>query len=117
MNRQSIFFTISVSFIISVLLVIASFVVLVTHDYRAKEGQLLDKYIPVIKMVARQERVGIDENFLKNLEEIEYTLFLDTGKINAITYNPKTKVLVEKNHPKFNDVFRVLSLDNTNYIY
>ena len=43
MNRQSIFFTITVSFIISVLLVIASFVVLVTHDYRAKEGQLLDK--------------------------------------------------------------------------
>jgi two-component system, OmpR family, sensor kinase len=117
MNRQSIFFTISVSFIISVLLVIGSFVVLITHDYRMKEGQLLDKYVPVIKMISRQEKVGIDENFLRNLEEIDYTLFLDMGKINAITYNPETKVLVEKNHPKSNDIFRVLTLESKNYIY
>ena len=98
MNRQSIFFTISVSFIISLILVIASFIVLITHDYRIKEGQLLDKYIPVIKMISRQEKIGIDESFLKNLEEIGYTLFLDITKINAITYNPQTKILVEKNH-------------------
>ena len=117
MNRQSIFFTISVSFIISVLLVIACFMVLITHDYRMKEVQLLDKYVPVIKMISRQEKVGIDENFLKNLEEIDYTLFLDTVKINAITYNPETKVLVEKNHPKSNDVFRILNLESKNYIY
>jgi two-component system, OmpR family, sensor kinase len=117
MNRQSIFFTISVSFIISVLLVIGCFVVLITHDYRMKEGQLLDKYVPVIKMISRQEKVGIDENFLRNLEEIDYTLFLDMGKINAITYNPETKVLVEKNHPKSNDIFRVLTLESKNYIY
>ena len=117
MNRQSIFFTISVSFIISVLLVIGCFVVLITHDYRMKEGQLLDKYVPVIKMISRQEKVGIDENFLRNLEEIDYTLFLDMGKINAITYNPETKVLIEKNHPKSNDIFRVLTLESKNYIY
>ena len=117
MNRQSIFFTISVSFIISVLLVIACFMVLITHDYRMKEVQLVDKYVPVIKMISRQEKVGIDENFLKNLEEIDYTLFLDTVKINAITYNPETKVLVEKNHPKSNDVFRILNLESKNYIY
>ena len=117
MNRQSIFFTISVSFIISLILVIASFIVLITHDYRIKEGQLLDKYIPVIKMISRQEKIGIDENFLKNLEEIGYTLFLDITKINAITYNPQTKILVEKNHSKQNDIFRIINLDNTNYIY
>ena len=117
MNRQSIFFTISVSFIISLILVIASFIVLITHDYRIKEGQLLDKYIPVIKMISRQEKIGIDESFLKNLEEIGYTLFLDITKINAITYNPQTKILVEKNHSKQNDIFRIINLDNTNYIY
>jgi two-component system OmpR family sensor kinase len=91
--------------------------VLIIHDYRMKEVQLLDKYVPVIKMISRQEKVGIDENFLKNLEEIDYTLFLDTVKINAITYNPETKVLVEKNHPKSNDVFRILNLESKNYIY
>ena len=117
MNRQSIFFTISVSFIISILLVIVSFLILITHDYRMKEGQLLDKYVPVMKLVNRQEKIGIDESFLKNLEEIGYTLFLDITKINAITYNPQTKILVEKNHSKQNDIFRIINLDNTNYIY
>jgi two-component system OmpR family sensor kinase len=91
--------------------------VLIIHDYRMKEVQLLDKYVPVIKMISRQEKIGIDEIFLKNLEEIDYTLFLDTAKINAITYNPETKVLVEKNHPKSNDVFRILNLESKNYIY
>jgi two-component system OmpR family sensor kinase len=117
MNRQSIFFTISVSFILSVLLVITSFLILITHDYRAKEGQLTEQYNPIVKMTLRQERIGIDENFLKNLEEIGYVLYTDIGKINAITYNPKTKILVEKMHPRNDDVFRVLSLDDKNYIY
>ena len=62
MNRQSIFFTISVSFIISILLVIVSFLILITHDYRMKEGQLLDKYVPVMKMVNRQDREAFDED-------------------------------------------------------
>lgn len=117
MNRQSIFFTISVSFVISLLLVIASFTVLITHDYRIKEDQLLDKYIPVIKMITRQDKIGIDESFLKNLDEVGYTLFTDMTKINAITYNPQTKVLVEKSHSKHNDVFRVINLNNKNYVY
>jgi two-component system, OmpR family, sensor kinase len=72
MNRQSIFFTISVSFIISILLVIVSFLILITHDYKMKEGQLLDKYVPVMKMVNRQEKANFDEEFIKSLEEINY---------------------------------------------
>lgn len=117
MNRQSIFFTISVSFIISVILVIASFLVLITHDYKIKEEQLLDKYVPVVKMINRQEKLKFDENFFKNLEEINYILYLDIKKINAITYNPQTKVLVEKINPRHNDIFRILNLNDTNYIY
>ena len=75
MNRQSIFFTIGVSFIISMLLVVISFLILITHDYRMKEGQLLDKYVPVMKMVNRQDREAFDEDFLKSLAEINYKLF------------------------------------------
>jgi two-component system, OmpR family, sensor kinase len=117
MNRQSIFFTIGVSFIISILLVVISFLILITHDYRMKEGQLLDKYIPVMKMVNRQERSNLDEDFLKSLEEIKYKLFINSADVNSITYNPKTKVLVEKIHPKHEDIFRILTLNDKNYIY
>ena len=117
MNRQSIFFTISVSFIISILLVIISFLILITNDYKMKEGQLLDKYVPVIKMVNRQEKANFDEEFIKSLEEINYKFFMDKGEINAITYNPQTKILLEKTHPKHNDIFRILILNDKNYIY
>ena len=117
MNRQSIFFTIGVSFIISILLVIVSFIILITHDYRMKEGQLLDKYVPVMKMVNRQEKANFDEEFIKSLEEINYKIFIDKSQINAITYNPQTTVLVEKTHPKHNDIFRILNLNDKNYIY
>lgn len=117
MNRQSIFFTISVSFIISILLVIVSFLILITHDYKVKEGQLLDKYIPVMKMVNRQEKGNFDEEFMKSLEEINYKLFTQMNEVNAITYNPQTKVLVEKIHPKHDDIFRILTLNDKNYIY
>ena len=117
MNRQSIFFTISVSFIISILLVIVSFLILITHDYKMKEGQLLDKYVPVMKMVNRQEKANFDEEFIKSLEEINYKIFVDKGEINAITYNPQTKILFEKFNPKHNDIFRILNLNDKNYIY
>ena len=117
MNRQSIFFTIGVSFIISMLLVVISFLILITHDYRMKEGQLLDKYVPVMKMVNRQDREAFDEDFLKSLAEINYKLFTQMSDINAVTYNPQTKILVEKMHPKHDDVFRILILNDKNYIY
>lgn len=117
MNRQSIFFTIGVSFIISILLVIVSFLILITHDYRMKEGQLLDKYIPVMKMVNRQDNYSYDEEFLRSLAEINYKLFTQRSDVNTIIYNPKTKILVEKMHPKHDDIFRILTLNGKNYIY
>lgn len=117
MNRQSIFFTISISFIISIFLVIISFLILITHDYRMKEGQLLDKYIPVTKMINRQDEIGFDEEFIKSLEEINYKLFIQISEINSITSNPKIKVLFERINPKHGDVFKILSLNDINYIY
>ena len=118
MNRQSIFFTITVSFVISILLVSISFLILITHDFRMKEGQLLDKYVPVMKMVNKQEHFNVDEEFVKSLEEIDYKLFVESFAINQIINNPQTKVLVEKIHPKqHKDVFKILSFNDKNYIY
>lgn len=117
MNRQSIFFTIAVSFIISILLVVISFLILITHDYRMKEGRLLDKYMPISKMVNRVDFI-FDDMFIKNFSEMNYKLILDSSEINKLTYNPKTKVLFERIHPKNNsDIFRLLNLNENNYIY
>lgn len=118
MNRQSIFFTITVSFIITVLLVFVSFVTLMTYDYKMKEKRLYDRYTPIVKKVMRKHhRGGLNLEFAKRLEELNYTMFVSKGEINAITYNPNTKVLLERKFSRSDSVFRVLHLKNSNYIY
>lgn len=117
MNRQSIFFTISVSFIISILLVIVSFLVLITHSYKINEMIILDKYEHIIKSVFKQSKNQFDNRFLERLTELNYTLFEDREKINSVTYNIQTKVLAEKIHPKNKDILRILRLKDKNYIY
>lgn len=117
MKKESIFFTITMSLILSILLVICSFIILMIHDVKVTEEKYLDKYIPIAKMINRQEAFGFTKEFLDNLKEINYELFLDKNQVNAITYHPKTKVLFERIHPKHQDIFRVLHLNNSNYIY
>ena len=118
MNRQSIFFTITVSFIISIILVIASFGILMTENYKVKESQLFEKYMPIIKVVIRKHhKGGLDLAFAKSLENSNFTLFRDKGRINAITYNPLTKVLLERKDNRAKILFRILKLDDYNYLY
>ncbi|MGB5792209.1 ArsS family sensor histidine kinase [Poseidonibacter sp.] len=118
MNRQSIFFTITISFIISMILVIASFTILMTQNYKTKEALLFEKYVPIIKMVIRKHRKdGITNEFIKNLEELNYSIIPTKGEVNAITYNPLTKIIIEKKDPRDRDVFRVLKLNDKNYLY
>ena len=118
MKKQSIFFTITVSLIISILLVIVSFIILMTYNYKLQERQLFEKYAPIIKMIIRQHHMNKSNiDLVKSLKEINYTLFSKIGNINAITYNPNTKILIEKSHNKQRAIFRVLQLNNHNYIY
>ena len=118
MNRQSIFFTITVSFIISLILVGASFGILMTENYKVKEAQLFQKYIPIIKVVIRKHhKGGLDLKFAKSLESSNFTLFNKMGKINAITYNPQTKVLIERKDKRDKITFRILQLKDNNYLY
>lgn len=117
MKKESVFFTITVGFILSMLLVISTFLILIMHDYKVNEEKYLDKYIPIVKMVSKEERNGFSPEFLESLKDISYELFLDSKQINAITYNPKTTVLFERVHPKHNDIFRVLRLNDNNYVY
>jgi len=118
MNRQSIFFTITVSFIISIILVIASFGILMTENYKVKEKQLLDRYMPIIKIVLRKHKKdGLNLEFAKSLENSDFTLYNNSNNINKITYNPQTKVLFERRDKRERIVFRVLKLNDNNYLY
>jgi two-component system OmpR family sensor kinase len=117
MNRQSIFFTISVSFIISIILVIISFGILMIGNQKRVDHHLLDKYRTINQMILKQhfKHGGIDERFVENMKNLKFEVFTKKGPIDWITYNPKTKIIVQKRLKS--GVFRVLQLRDRQFIY
>ena len=118
MNRQSIFFTITISFIISIILVIASFAILMTENHKVKEKELFQKYIPIIKLVLRKHhKNGLNIEFAKSLENSNYSLLMNNKKIDMIRLNPNTKLLTKRKDHREKVVFSILKLDDNNYLY
>ena len=117
MNRQSIFFTITISFIISILLVVISFAILMFGNQKRVEHHLFEKYQSIVKIVLRyHHRYGKLDNAIKeNLKSLNFELFDKMSSINTITYNPKTKVLAQKRLKT--TIFRVLQVNNRQFIY
>lgn len=116
MKKESIFFTITISFIISLFLVIASFVVLVLHTQDEKDKHLSRKYLPVAKMVLEQQRKnGLTKYFVESLSNMEMQFINDVGQMKAVLYNPKTKVLLER---RFRSILvRVLNVNSESYLF
>jgi len=89
-----------------------------TYNYNNQEKELFDRYIPIVKrVISKHKRGGLNYEFARKLEELNYTMFVDGGEINAITYNPKTKILIEKKDRRHDTIFRILQLNDNNYIY
>ncbi len=117
MNRESIFFTITISFFISILLVIVSFGILMIGNQKRVEHYLFEKYRPVSQMIFRHHfRNGsFDERFYESLKSLNFNMISEMPSINGVTYNPKTKILAER---RYKDIlFRVLQLNNKQYLY
>lgn len=117
MNRESIFFTITVSFIISMLLVLISFAVLLKTNQERLEHDLLRKYAPVSKVVFKQYRRhnSFSDRFKENLETLNYIFIEKKAAVDAVSYNINTKVIVDKD---IRDIkFRVLQLNDKQYVY
>ncbi len=117
MNRQSIFFTITISFIISMILVVVSFIILMIGNHKRLEHHLFEKYQPIVKMIVRQHyrRGFIDEKFKNELESLNYSYFTKKSLIDGVTYNPKTKIIAQREFKSF--IFRVLQLKDKQFIY
>ncbi len=116
MKKESIFFTITISFVISLFLVIASFVVLVLHTQEDKEKHLSKKYLPVAKMVLEQQRRnGLTKFFVESLSNMDMDFINDIGKMKAVLYNPKTKIALERKYRTI--LVRVLDLNEESYLF
>lgn len=116
MNRESIFFTISISFIISIFLVVASFIGLVVHTTDERDSLLAKKYLPVAKMILEKNRnYGLSKEFLESLSNMNLEFINDKGTVTAIKYNPKTNVLLERGFKTI--LVRVLQVKDTSYLF
>ncbi|WP_428024753.1 ArsS family sensor histidine kinase [Arcobacter sp.] len=116
MKKESIFFTITISFVISLFLVIASFLALVFHTQEDKEKQLSKKYLPVAKMVLEQQRKnGLTKFFVESLSNMDMDFIDDIGQMNAVLFNPKTKIALERRYRTI--LIRVLDLNGESFLF
>ncbi len=115
MKKESLFFTITFSFIISLFLIIASFVVLVRHTQDVQEQHLKRKYLPVAKMVLEQNRTrGLTKEFVDSLSIMNMQFINDVKTMNSILYNPKTKVILGRHFKSI--LVRVIVLNSESYL-
>ena len=116
MKKESIFFTITISFVISIFLIVASFIILVLHTQEDKEKHLSKKYLPVAKMVLEEQRKnGLTKLFVESLSNMDMKFINDVGQMNAVLYNPKTDVALERSFRTI--LVRVLDLNGDSYLF
>jgi len=116
MKKESVFFTITLSFIISLLLVVVSFSVIVINKQVNDEDTLKKKYFPIVnKFLSQYKTAGTNPMFLDEFEEMSIKIVNDRKIRSALLYNPKTKVLIQRELKTY--LIRVISLNKTNYIF
>ena len=81
------------------------------------EHHLLEKYEPIAKIIFRKhfKNGGINKKFQNDVTALNYEIFTQKNAISAITYNPKTKVLIEKKYRE--GILRVLQVNDKQFLY
>ncbi len=86
MNKNSIIFSTTLNFLITSLLLIVSFIFLLSHENFKKNEQIFERYKPIIKMVSGK-KFYFDKDFHKNLLDMNYELFESKEEIKNILSN------------------------------
>jgi len=116
MKRESIFFTITISFVISMLLVMVSFSIIIHNKQTFKEKHLKKKYLPIAgKLLRTFKRSGITPRFIEDLEILNLEYIHNKKVRTALLYNPQTRVLFQKKNKIA--LIRVLELNDDTYVF
>lgn len=112
MNRNSIIFSTTLNYFITIFLLIFASIFLISSEKFEKEEQVFERYKPLIKMVHKQ-RGDFDNFFINSLKEMNYEVFV--GKdIDFLLEAKSRKLLFARGKDK--ESFRIFELDNKNYI-
>src|SRR5574344_1401683 len=94
MNKNSIIFSTTLNFLITSLLLIVSFIFLLSHENFKKNEQIFERYKPIIKMVSGK-KFYFDKDFHKNLLAMNYKIFEIDGKIYLFFEKLDTQILIK----------------------
>ena len=114
MNKNSIIFSTTLNFLITSLLLIVSFVFLLSHENFKKNEQIFERYKPIIKMVSGK-KFYFDKDFNKNLLDMNYELFESKEEIKNILSNNKKIIFARSN--KHNETFKIFEIDGKIYLF
>ncbi|MCT7515734.1 ArsS family sensor histidine kinase [Aliarcobacter cryaerophilus] len=114
MNKNSIIFSTTLNFLITSLLLIVSFIFLLSHENFKKNEQIFERYKPIIKMVSGK-KFYFDKDFHKNLLDMNYELFENKEEIKNILSNNKKMIFSRSN--KHNETFKILEIDGKIYLF
>ena len=114
MNKNSIIFSTTLNFLITSLLLIVSFVILLSHENFKKNEQIFERYKPIIKMVSGK-KFYFDKDFHKNLLDMNYELFESKEEIKNILSNNKKMIFARSN--KHNETFKIFEIDGKIYLF
>lgn len=117
MKRDSIFFTLGVSFLLSLVLVVISFFVFLKSDYEQNMEYYKHRYISIVKMIKSEykRKGGINIDFKQNLQTLSFEIIEDKNEIKEIVNRATYIDFYHKRHKPFD--FEVLSYNNSFYIY
>ena len=113
MKRDSIFFTLGVTFFISFVLVVISFLVVIKSNYEQKIEHLEHRYFPIVRMIHGEcnRRGGVTPELLQNLESLNLEIMTSEEDIQNLLKSPKTEQIFHKRHRIF-DFELLLNGDN-----
>ena len=114
MNKNSIIFSTTLNFLITSLLLIVSFIFLLSHENFKKNEQIFERYKPIIKMVSGK-KFYFDKDFHKNLLDMNYELFESKEEIKNILINNKKIIFARSN--KHNETFKIFEIDGKIYLF
>lgn len=114
MNKNSIIFSTTLNFLITSLLLIVSFIFLLSHENFKKNEQIFERYKPIIKMVSGK-KFYFDKDFHKNLLDMNYQLFESKEEIKNILGNNKKMIFARSN--KHNETFKIFEIDGKIYLF
>ncbi|MGH2307867.1 ArsS family sensor histidine kinase [Aliarcobacter sp. ERUVET-8] len=114
MNKNSIIFSTTLNFLITSLLLIISFIFLLSHENFKKNEQIFERYKPIIKMVSGK-KFYFDKDFHKNLLDMNYELFESKEEIKNILGNNKKMIFARSN--KHNETFKIFEIDGKIYLF